>query len=253
MRRRAASTSSSGCFGRGYTLSYEPNAIVWREHPAQRGARRRQIYRYGIGLGAIISKRLIAGPERREPGCEAMPAAVRYSRDPAPRTARRHAEQAPASSQVAHAARDAARPVRLSLERVPGAGAPVAGQAVVEPARRFGSCDGWSWAEETINVVWFDDSPEARTRFSWRSTRRSRGGRSLRARPGGRHRAATLPATTDRRGATHQRGRPGSQCRALDRVVPVRDPRRTIPPRSSSWTVAPRIVRWSSPGPGSTR
>ena len=23
---------------------------------------------------------------------------------------------------------------------------------------------------ETINVVWFDDSPEARTRFSWRST-----------------------------------------------------------------------------------
>ena len=43
VRRRphaAASTSicSSGCLGRGYTVLYEPNAIIWREHPAHAGA-----------------------------------------------------------------------------------------------------------------------------------------------------------------------------------------------------------------------
>ena len=68
---------------RGYTISYEPTAIVWREHPARAEARRRQIYRYGIGLGAIISKRIIAGPARRT-WLGAIPAAVRYSRNPAP-------------------------------------------------------------------------------------------------------------------------------------------------------------------------
>jgi GT2 family glycosyltransferase len=64
---------------RGHSLTYEPRAIVWHEHP---GARlRRQVYRYGVGLGAMLGKQLIAGPERRD-FVRAVPAGLRYLRDP---------------------------------------------------------------------------------------------------------------------------------------------------------------------------
>jgi glycosyltransferase involved in cell wall biosynthesis len=152
----------------GYTISYEPDAIVWREHPAHAEAPRRQIYRYGIGLGAIISKRLIAGPERLA-WLRAVPAAVRYSRDPAPRQSL-----------------DTPGPYPLRLRWLMRLGmllGPFAylWSAFLSRARRLrrGGPSGPNALRiarrlvvggETINIVWFDDSPEARTRFSWRST-----------------------------------------------------------------------------------
>jgi glycosyltransferase involved in cell wall biosynthesis len=153
----------------GYTISYEPSAIIWREHPAHAEAGRRQIYRYGIGLGAIIAKRLIAGPERRA-WFRAMPAAARYSRDPAPR-------------------QNGDPPIRYPLRlrwlmRLGMLLGPFAylWSAFLARARRLRGGQQPSSPHalrivrrlvvggETINIVWFDDSPEARTRFSWRST-----------------------------------------------------------------------------------
>jgi glycosyltransferase involved in cell wall biosynthesis len=68
----------------GHALSYEPSAILWREHPVHAGRQRREVYRHGVGLGAILGKRLIAGPERRQ-WLRAIPAVLRYTRDPTPR------------------------------------------------------------------------------------------------------------------------------------------------------------------------
>jgi glycosyltransferase involved in cell wall biosynthesis len=152
----------------GYTISYEPRAIIWREHPAHAEAPRRQIYRYGIGLGAIISKRLMAGPERRG-WLRAMAAAVRYSRDPSPRQ---------------HGDTPTRYPLRLRwLMRLGMLLGPFAylWSAFLARARRLrGRKPSSAHAlrigrrlvvgGETINIVWFHDSPEARTRFSWRST-----------------------------------------------------------------------------------
>ena len=50
---------------RGYALSYEPRAIVWRERPADAPGQRREVYRHGVGFGATLGKQLIAGPGRR--------------------------------------------------------------------------------------------------------------------------------------------------------------------------------------------
>jgi glycosyltransferase involved in cell wall biosynthesis len=152
---------------RGYTISYEPTAIVWREHPAGAQARRRQIYRYGIGLGAIISKRLIAGPARRA-WLGAIPAAVRYARDPAPQLDGDKLSRYPLRLRWL---------MRLGLLLGPFA---YLWSAFLVRARR-GRRTRTSTPEsvrivrrlvvggETINVVWFDDSAEPRTRFSWRS------------------------------------------------------------------------------------
>ncbi len=152
----------------GYTISYEPNAIVWREHPADAGARRGQIYRYGLGLGAIITKRLIAGPERRA-WLHAMAAAVYYSRDPAPRQL--------GDTCVRY-------PYRLTwLMRLGMLLGPFAylWSAFLARARRLrGGRPSSSHplrvvrrlvvGGETVNIVWFDDATQARTRFSWRTT-----------------------------------------------------------------------------------
>lgn len=154
--------------GSGYTISYEPNAIIWREHPARAEARRRQIYRYGIGLGAIISKGLIAGPERRA-WLRVLPAAVRHSRDPAPRRFGDTATRYPLRLRWL---------IRLGILLGPFA---YLWSAFLARARRLRRGHRTSppairiarrlvVGGETINVVWFDDSPEARTRFSWRST-----------------------------------------------------------------------------------
>jgi glycosyltransferase involved in cell wall biosynthesis len=69
---------------KGHTLSYEPRAIVWRDHPARARRLRRQVYRHGVGLGATVAKGLIAGPHRRDT-MRAIPAGIRYLRGHAPR------------------------------------------------------------------------------------------------------------------------------------------------------------------------
>ncbi|MBV9797289.1 MAG: glycosyltransferase [Solirubrobacterales bacterium] len=68
----------------GHGLSYEPRAIVWHEHPGGRPRLRRQVYSYGVGLGAMLAKQVIAGPDRRG-FLRAVPAGLRYLRDPGSR------------------------------------------------------------------------------------------------------------------------------------------------------------------------
>lgn len=65
----------------GHTIAYEPRAIVWHQHPDGHERLRRQVYHYGVGLGAVLSKQLLVGPERAGL-LRALPAGVRYARNP---------------------------------------------------------------------------------------------------------------------------------------------------------------------------
>jgi GT2 family glycosyltransferase len=65
----------------GHAVAYEPSAIVWHEHPDSAELLHRQVYRYGIGLGATLTKQLVVGPDRRGL-LSAVPAGIRYARDP---------------------------------------------------------------------------------------------------------------------------------------------------------------------------
>ncbi|MBV9417835.1 MAG: glycosyltransferase [Solirubrobacterales bacterium] len=68
----------------GHAIAYEPGAIVWHPHPSEPRQLRRQVYRYGVGLGATLTKQLVAGPDRRQ-FLRAVPAGIAYARDPASR------------------------------------------------------------------------------------------------------------------------------------------------------------------------
>ncbi len=65
----------------GHAIAYEPSAIVWHPHPSEPAQLRRQVYRYGVGLGATLTKQLVAGPDRRQL-VRAVPAGIAYARDP---------------------------------------------------------------------------------------------------------------------------------------------------------------------------
>jgi GT2 family glycosyltransferase len=68
----------------GHAVAYEPGAIVWHAHPDGPANLRRQVYRYGVGLAATLTKQLVVGPERRALVL-AVPAGIRYMRDPTSR------------------------------------------------------------------------------------------------------------------------------------------------------------------------
>ena len=62
----------------GYQLRYEPAAIVRHEHRRDAAQLARQVYSYGIGLSAMITKRVLASRDERRAVVRALPAAVRY-------------------------------------------------------------------------------------------------------------------------------------------------------------------------------
>jgi glycosyltransferase involved in cell wall biosynthesis len=193
----------------GYTVTYEPEAIVWCEHPANPEARRREIYRYGIGLGAIIAKRLMAGPARWT-WLGAIAAAVRYSRDPAPQLSGDELRRYPLrlrwlmrlgmllgplaylwSTFLARA-----RSIRHTRSSTP---------ETLRVVRRL------VVGGETIKVTWFDEAPVARSRFSWRSSGDA---------------AAADPASGLRPDAVIELARPATTAKAAPRisvVVPARN------------------------------
>lgn len=45
----------------GYALVYEPAAILWHKHPDGASAIRRKIFRYGVGLSAMLTKYAVSG------------------------------------------------------------------------------------------------------------------------------------------------------------------------------------------------
>ena len=54
------------CVLRGHQLVYEPAALIRHEHHRDLRALRRQIFDYGAGLGAVLTKRLLHEQERRD-------------------------------------------------------------------------------------------------------------------------------------------------------------------------------------------
>lgn len=62
----------------GLQLRYEPAAIVRHEHRRDTAQLARQVYSYGIGLSAMITKRVLASRDERRAVVRALPAAVRY-------------------------------------------------------------------------------------------------------------------------------------------------------------------------------
>jgi GT2 family glycosyltransferase len=67
----------------GHAIVYEPSAILWHRHPDTAQHLRREIFGYGIGLSAMITKQMVSGQAfavlRR------IPRAIRYLRDPSSR------------------------------------------------------------------------------------------------------------------------------------------------------------------------
>ncbi|HVG75551.1 MAG TPA: glycosyltransferase, partial [Thermoleophilaceae bacterium] len=68
----------------GHAIVYEPSAMVRHDHPRGAKGLGRRAYRYGVGMGALIGKQLLRGPDRRDL-LRAIPAGVRYARDPSSR------------------------------------------------------------------------------------------------------------------------------------------------------------------------
>ena len=61
----------------GGSLAYEPSAIVWHRHPADRAAVRRRALSYGIGFGAVTGK-LLMSSQHRAAIVRLAPAALAY-------------------------------------------------------------------------------------------------------------------------------------------------------------------------------
>jgi GT2 family glycosyltransferase len=73
-----------------YDIVYEPGAILWHEHPDGARRLRRQVYRYGIGLTAMLTKQFVTGSERQHL-LQCAPAGLRYAVSP---TSRKNARKA---------------------------------------------------------------------------------------------------------------------------------------------------------------
>jgi hypothetical protein len=78
----------------GHAITYEPRAVVWHRHPDGMARLRRQAHRYGIGLGALLTKQALSGPNRTDL-LRAIPAGIRYLQDPNSRKNREKPEDFP--------------------------------------------------------------------------------------------------------------------------------------------------------------
>jgi GT2 family glycosyltransferase len=65
----------------GADILYEPGVIVWHEHPDEPRSLTRYAFRFGVGLGAVLAKQFIGGPERLRL-LSLAPAGVRYALNP---------------------------------------------------------------------------------------------------------------------------------------------------------------------------
>jgi GT2 family glycosyltransferase len=78
----------------GHSIFYEPAATVSHEHPTDRGAVKLRAFRYGLGLTAMLTAQFVRGPRR--PLLRAIPAGLRYLRDPGSRKNASRASDYPA-------------------------------------------------------------------------------------------------------------------------------------------------------------
>jgi cellulose synthase/poly-beta-1,6-N-acetylglucosamine synthase-like glycosyltransferase len=73
---------------RGGQVAYEPRAVCWHEHTRDPAALRRQLFNYGAGFAAIMTKYLTGDPRFLGACARSVPLALdrRRTRDAAPRT-----------------------------------------------------------------------------------------------------------------------------------------------------------------------
>ncbi|MGH2852129.1 MAG: glycosyltransferase, partial [Solirubrobacteraceae bacterium] len=67
----------------GHAIVYEPAAIIWHRHPDTTQHLRREIFGYGIGLSAMITKQMASGQALAV--LRRIPRAIRFLRDPTSR------------------------------------------------------------------------------------------------------------------------------------------------------------------------
>lgn len=72
---------------RGHRLVYNPLALVWHRHRSDHDGLRRQMYQFGTGVGAVITKRLLGDGSHRGELVRVVPAGVRHLFRPGSRTA----------------------------------------------------------------------------------------------------------------------------------------------------------------------
>jgi GT2 family glycosyltransferase len=67
----------------GHSIVYDPAAILWHRHPDHPQHLRSEIFSYGVGLSAMMTKQLMDGHAREI--LQRVPAALRFLRDPGSR------------------------------------------------------------------------------------------------------------------------------------------------------------------------
>jgi len=152
----------------GYALSYEPQAVVWRDDAAAVETGRREAYRQGVGLGAMVGKQLIAHPHRRE-WLRSIPAEVGVRRDPDWRQAIQSRGGRPRHVGWIRWLGMLVGPIAylvsaLTVQARSLMGGQSSGPTPVRTVRRMVVGD------ETINVVWFGEAPALKVRVGWQRT-----------------------------------------------------------------------------------
>jgi GT2 family glycosyltransferase len=66
----------------GYTLVYEPASFVYHQHRRTYAGLHKQVYAYGVGMTALLTKTVLANPRLLFDFAHKMPAALRYTLDP---------------------------------------------------------------------------------------------------------------------------------------------------------------------------
>jgi GT2 family glycosyltransferase len=85
----------------GYQLVYEPEAVVRHRHARDYPALRRQVYGYGVGLTAYLTKSFLRRPRLLAPAARLLPRATAYALKPeSPRNARRPRDYPPGLSRL---------------------------------------------------------------------------------------------------------------------------------------------------------
>jgi glycosyltransferase involved in cell wall biosynthesis len=151
---------------RGYALSYEPSAVVWREDPGAAESGRRRAYRHGVGLGAMVGKQLVSGPHRRQ-WLRNLAAELRRRRDPDSGQGIERSSRRPRHLKLVTLFGMLVGPIAYLLSALLLRARKLMGRQPPSPtsvrtARRMVVGD------ETINVVWFGEAPALKVRVAWR-------------------------------------------------------------------------------------
>jgi GT2 family glycosyltransferase len=151
---------------KGHAVSYEPRAIVWRERPGGAVGLRRQAYRHGVGLGAMLGKQLLARPERRD-FLRAIPAGLCYLRAPGSRKEMGRRTSIPRHLSWLESIGMLVGPLAYLVSALAVRAGRRAAKRAPSP-RPLRIVRRMVVAGERVNIVWFRDVEAPGGRFTWR-------------------------------------------------------------------------------------